>query len=111
MKVRDVFLFDGVAECGVCPQAPRCSGAYLSKGCQGNGKIQGGIGVFLSWWPIKVFRPCPAFSEAGYSYKREGQTLEQVLFGEPSEKMKGRLERIQNERLKNMKGKEGNDNS
>jgi hypothetical protein len=93
-------LFDGPAECGVCPTAPKCSGAYLSKGCQGNGRIQGGIGVYLSWWPIKVFRPCPAFSEAGYTYRREGQTLEQVLFGEPSEKMKERMERIKNEEMK-----------
>jgi hypothetical protein len=99
-RVGTTSLFDGPAECGVCPQAPKCSGAYLSKGCQGNGRIQGGIGVYLSWWPIKVFRPCPAFSEAGYTYRREGQTLEQVLFGEPSEKMKERMERIKNEETK-----------
>ena len=42
-------------------------------GCDGTGKIQGGIATigFMSWWPIKVFRPCPAYLEAGYVYRRE----------------------------------------
>lgn len=76
-----------------CPMASKCSGAYRSKGCDGSGKIQGGIATVsaFSWWPIKVFRPCPAFLEAGYQYRREGQTLEQVLFSEPSNKMKEKL--------------------
>eukprot|EP01031_Cornospumella_fuschlensis_P024994 gene24994-30193_t len=76
-----------------CPYASKCSGAYRSKGCDGSGKIQGGIATvpFFSWWPIKVFRPCPAYLEAGYQYRREGQTMEQVLFSEPSNKMKEKL--------------------
>ncbi len=77
-----------------CPNAPKCSGAYRSKGCDGKGKIQGGIATipFMAWWPIKVYRPCPSYLEAGYVYRREGQTLEQVLFSEPSTKMKEQLE-------------------
>lgn len=27
--------------------------------CDGSGRIIGGIGVFLDWWPIKAYRPCP----------------------------------------------------
>jgi hypothetical protein len=63
-----------------CPYAPKCNGEYLSKGCDGSGKIQGGIATvpFLQWWPIKVYRPCPAYLAAGYVYRREGQTLDQV---------------------------------
>ena len=92
-------LTDGVPAtgCGICPKAPNCSGEYLARGCEGNGKIQGGIGVYLSWWPIKVFRPCPAYVAAGYNYRREGQTLDQVLFGEPSAKMKSRMQKIKNQ--------------
>jgi hypothetical protein len=55
---------------------------YISKGCDGNGKIQGGIATIplFSWWPIKVFRSCPCYMAAGYQYRREGQTMEQGLF-------------------------------
>jgi len=45
----------------------------------------------LPWFPIKVFRPCPSYLAAGYEYKREGQTVDQVLFSEPSEKMKRKI--------------------
>lgn len=77
-----------------CPNAAKCSGAYREKGCDGNGKIQGGIATIplLKWWPIKVYRPCPAYLQAGYVYRREGQTLEQVLFSEPSFKTKQAIE-------------------
>lgn len=80
--------------CGPCPMAPKCSGAFKEKGCDGSGKIQGGIATIpiLSWWPIKVYRPCPAYLQAGYVYRREGQTLEQVLFSEPSTKTKALIE-------------------
>lgn len=100
---------DSTEGCGVCPKAPNCSGEYLSRGCIGNGKIQGGIGVYLSWWPIKVYRPCPAFVAAGYNYKREGQTLEQVLFSEPSAKMKLRMKKLKNERAKDSSSKLSDD--
>mmetsp|Transcript_28006 Transcript_28006/g.38558 ORF Transcript_28006/g.38558 Transcript_28006/m.38558 type:complete len:169 (+) Transcript_28006:18-524(+) len=87
-------------KCGPCPLAPKCSGEYSEKGCDGTGKIQGGIATvpLLSWWPIKVYRPCPSYLAAGYQYRREGQTMDQVLFSEPSTKMKERMEQI---RIKN----------
>ena len=37
-----------------------------------------------------MFRPCPSYLQAGYQYKREGQTMDQVLFSEPSTKQKVR---------------------
>ena len=62
-------------DCGRCTNAPKCSGEYLGKGCDGTGKIQGGIATIpvFAWWPIKVFRPCPAYLAAGYQYRREGR--------------------------------------
>jgi hypothetical protein len=95
LKRASLLASSQAAECDIsCPNAPKCSGAYRAKGCDGTGKIQGGIATvpFLSWWPIKVFRPCPSYLEAGYVYRREGQTMEQVLFSEPSYKMKQMLE-------------------
>mmetsp|Transcript_8651 Transcript_8651/g.14398 ORF Transcript_8651/g.14398 Transcript_8651/m.14398 type:complete len:186 (-) Transcript_8651:175-732(-) len=80
--------------CGPCPLAPKCNGEYKDQGCDGSGKIQGGIALYLKWWPIKVFRPCPAYLQAGYQYRREGQTLDQVLFSEPSTKMKEKMEEM-----------------
>lgn len=47
--------------CGKCSGAPLCSGEYMDKGCDGEGRIQGGIALVLPWWPIKVFRPCPSY--------------------------------------------------
>ena len=44
--------------------------------------------VVMYRWPIKVFRPCPSYLQAGYQYKREGQTMDQVLFSEPSTKQR-----------------------
>mmetsp|Transcript_26417 Transcript_26417/g.26667 ORF Transcript_26417/g.26667 Transcript_26417/m.26667 type:complete len:164 (+) Transcript_26417:100-591(+) len=82
-----------------CPNAAKCSGEYRSKGCDGTGKIQGGIATigFMSWWPIKVFRPCPSYLAAGYQYRREGQTMDQVLFSEPSTKMQEKMISIRKE--------------
>ena len=75
-----------------CPMASKCSGEWREKGCDGSGKVQGGIATVLPWWPIKVFRPCPAYLEAGYVYRREGQTMDQVLFSEPSSRMKEKMQ-------------------
>lgn len=77
-----------------CPNAPKCNGSYRTKGCDGSGKIKGGLGALpgFGWVGAKVYRPCPAYLQAGYVYEREGQTLEQVLFSEPSTKMKQRYE-------------------
>ena len=51
-----------------CPFHPSC-------GCDGTGKMQGGIATYpgFGWWPIKVFRPCPEYIRGGYIYKREGK--------------------------------------
>ena len=40
----------------LCPFSPEC-------GCDGTGKMQGGIATWplFTWWPIKVFRPCPSY--------------------------------------------------
>lgn len=89
---------EGISDkCGPCPLAPKCKGEYRNnklEPCDGTGKIQGGIATvpLLSWWPIKVFRPCPSYIAAGYVYRREGQTMDQVLFSEPSNKMKAKLQ-------------------
>ena len=52
----------------------------------------------LSWWPIKVYRPCPSYLAAGYVYRREGQTLDQVLFSEPSTKMREKMEALRQQK-------------
>jgi hypothetical protein len=52
----------------------------------------------LSWWPIKVYRPCPSYLAAGYQYRREGQTMDQVLFSEPSTKQKEKWAALQLEK-------------
>ncbi len=43
---------------GGCKNFPNCDGSYRNRGCDGLGKIQGGIATvpFLGWWPIKVRR-------------------------------------------------------
>ena len=86
--------------CGPCPMAPKCKGADRNNGCDGTGKIQGGIATIplFSWWPIKVFRPCPSYLTAGYQYRREGQTMDQVLFSEPSTKQAETWSKIQAEK-------------
>ncbi|CAM9973650.1 unnamed protein product, partial [Hapterophycus canaliculatus] len=64
----------------LCPGYPRCSGEYREKGCDGTGRISGGVGALLPWLPIKAYRPCPAFTEAKYKYTRQGQSLNEVVF-------------------------------
>lgn len=82
--------------CGPCPLAPKCSGEWATKGCDGEGRVRGGLSTVpgFGWLPVKVYRPCPSYLAAGYTYKREGQTLDQVLFSEPSTKMKQKIEEI-----------------
>merc|ERR1712146_598989 len=45
-----------------CSKFPNCSGKYLSQGCNGKGKIAGGISSLpgMGWFPLKVYRPCPS---------------------------------------------------
>ena len=78
-----------------CPFHPGC-------GCDGTGKMQGGIATYpgFGWWPIKVFRPCPEYVRGGYIYKREGQTMDQVLFSEPSNKMQETLKQRRLDEIK-----------
>ncbi len=39
--VRYSSEIDSNKDCGVCKFAPKCNGEYRSKGCDGEGKIQG----------------------------------------------------------------------
>eukprot|EP00565_Helicotheca_tamesis_P003759 CAMPEP_0185723710 /NCGR_PEP_ID=MMETSP1171-20130828/457_1 /TAXON_ID=374046 /ORGANISM="Helicotheca tamensis, Strain CCMP826" /LENGTH=137 /DNA_ID=CAMNT_0028391455 /DNA_START=28 /DNA_END=441 /DNA_ORIENTATION=+ len=52
--------------------------------CDGSGRILGGIAVILPWWPIKAYRPCPNFINAGGRYIRSGQPLDEIAFGRDS---------------------------
>eukprot|EP00566_Odontella_aurita_P022902 CAMPEP_0113546094 /NCGR_PEP_ID=MMETSP0015_2-20120614/11619_1 /TAXON_ID=2838 /ORGANISM="Odontella" /LENGTH=131 /DNA_ID=CAMNT_0000446519 /DNA_START=57 /DNA_END=452 /DNA_ORIENTATION=+ /assembly_acc=CAM_ASM_000160 len=52
--------------------------------CDGSGRILGGIGVILDWWPIKAYRPCPNFIDSGGRYVRSGQGLDEIAFGRDS---------------------------
>ncbi|KAH9607825.1 hypothetical protein KSS87_016406 [Heliosperma pusillum] len=60
-----------------------CGKEQIESGCNGEGRIQGGIATIpgFGWWPIKAYRPCPAFLASGGSYKRRGQSLDEVAFG------------------------------
>lgn len=60
-----------------------CGKAEKVGGCNGEGRILGGLGAVpgFGWFPIKAYRPCPAFVDAGGRYKRQGQSLEEVAFG------------------------------
>jgi len=52
--------------------------------CDGSGRIEGGIGTILTFWPIKAYRPCPNFIENGGFYTRSGQGLDEIAFGRDS---------------------------
>lgn len=52
--------------------------------CDGSGRIMGGVGVVLPWWPIKAYKPCPKFIEMGGKYIRSGQPLDEIAFGRDS---------------------------
>ncbi|CAA7028379.1 unnamed protein product [Microthlaspi erraticum] len=60
-----------------------CGKEEKESGCNGDGRIQGGIATVpgFGWWPIKAYRPCPAFVEAGGRYRRIGQSMDEVAFG------------------------------
>jgi hypothetical protein len=46
-------------------------------------RIQGGIATVpgFGWWPIKAYRPCPAFLATGGRYRRRGQSMDEVASG------------------------------
>ncbi|KAK9668415.1 hypothetical protein RND81_13G059100 [Saponaria officinalis] len=60
-----------------------CGRNEIESGCNGDGRIQGGIATIpgFGWWPIKAYRPCPGFLASGGSYKRRGQSMDEVAFG------------------------------
>lgn len=62
--------------CGV----PKSEMAF---GCDGSGRIMGGIGAVpgFGWWPIKAYRPCGKAADAGVTYQRKGQGVDEVMFG------------------------------
>ncbi|GAB4834578.1 hypothetical protein Ancab_032837 [Ancistrocladus abbreviatus] len=60
-----------------------CGREEIERGCNGEGRIQGGIATIpgFGWWPIKAYRPCPGFVASGGRYKRRGQSMDEVAFG------------------------------
>ncbi|KAJ1408196.1 hypothetical protein SESBI_23729 [Sesbania bispinosa] len=60
-----------------------CGREEVEKGCNGEGRIQGGIATVpgFGWWPIKAYRPCPGFVASGGRYRRQGQSMDEVAFG------------------------------
>ncbi|XVF12945.1 hypothetical protein REPUB_Repub08aG0163900 [Reevesia pubescens] len=60
-----------------------CGREELERGCNGEGRIQGGIATVpgFGWWPIKAYRPCPALVASGGRYMRRGQSMDEVASG------------------------------
>ncbi|KAJ4818274.1 hypothetical protein LUZ62_030840 [Rhynchospora pubera] len=60
-----------------------CGKEEIENGCNGEGRIQGGIATVpgFGWWPIKAYRPCPGFVASGGRYRRQGQTMDEVVSG------------------------------
>ncbi|XP_027343520.1 uncharacterized protein LOC113856078 isoform X2 [Abrus precatorius] len=58
-----------------------CGREEMEKGCNGEGRIQGGIANVpgFGWWPIKAYRPCPSFVASGGRYRRQGQSMDEVI--------------------------------
>ncbi|KAK2991431.1 hypothetical protein RJ640_019077 [Escallonia rubra] len=57
-----------------------CGKEEIESGCNGEGRIQGGIATVpgFGWWPIKAYRPCPGFVASGGRYRRRGQSMDEV---------------------------------
>ncbi|KAK3159625.1 hypothetical protein QOZ80_1BG0048950 [Eleusine coracana subsp. coracana] len=60
-----------------------CGRDEVERGCNGEGRIQGGIAAVpgFGWWPIKAYRPCPGFVSSGGRYRRQGQSMDDVASG------------------------------
>jgi len=75
-----------------CPGCGKVGGPDW--GCNGEGNQLGGLGLFIPWWPIKVYRPCPEYLASGGSYEPAGQGVEEILFGskknDPTSRQRGR---------------------
>lgn len=65
-----------------------CGREEIEKGCNGEGRIQGGIATVpgFGWWPIKAYRPCPGFVASGGRYRRQGQSMDEVVSGRAGDK-------------------------
>mmetsp|Transcript_11561 Transcript_11561/g.27567 ORF Transcript_11561/g.27567 Transcript_11561/m.27567 type:complete len:142 (-) Transcript_11561:135-560(-) len=74
---------DSAADSTFLPPKPavKCPDCDL---CDGSGRIEGGIGTILKFWPIKAYRPCPQLIENGGMYTRSGQGLDEIAFGRDS---------------------------
>ena len=75
-----------------------CGREEIEKGCNGEGRIQGGIATVpgFGWWPIKAYRPCPGFVASGGRYRRRGQNMDEVAFGrEEREDAIGSMDKVQ----------------
>lgn len=64
----------------------RCAQQRMLPRCDGTGRVVGGVGAVLPWWPVKAYRPCPKLGEAGLQYTRKGQALNDVLFPSPKQR-------------------------
>ena len=73
-----------VLKCSIepCPGCGREEGPV--QGCDGEGRIIGGLGAVVNWWPIKAYRPCPNLVSARKKYARKGQSLNEIAFGRKS---------------------------
>ncbi|CAL5219470.1 g1305 [Coccomyxa viridis] len=58
----------------------------IPRGCDQQGRVAGGVGALVGWFPIKAYRPCPAAAKAGVLYTRKGQITDQMLFGRQKQK-------------------------
>lgn len=72
-----------VSNCCLYRGCKACGREEVERGCNGEGRIQGGIATVpgFGWWPIKAYRPCPGFVASGGRYRRRGQTMDEVAFG------------------------------
>ncbi len=65
-----------------CPGCGREEGP--APGCDGEGRVIGGLGAVVKWWPIKAYRPCEFLVTARKRYARKGQSLNEIAFGRKS---------------------------
>ncbi|XP_042025354.1 uncharacterized protein LOC121772353 isoform X2 [Salvia splendens] len=76
---------DGVSStsASLSPGCNACGREEIERGCNGEGRIQGGIATVpgFGWWPIKAYRPCPAYLQSGGRYRRTGQSMDEVVSG------------------------------
>ncbi|WCJ26534.1 hypothetical protein M5689_008342 [Euphorbia peplus] len=76
-----------------------CGKEEIERGCNGEGRIQGGIATVpgFGWWPIKAYRPCPGFVASGGRYRRKGQSMDEVVSGKANAKSSSKQGRERSE--------------